>query len=320
MNYNEISIFTTTPGAEILGGFLSRLGIDQFAVEDPGDLQLLIESGHNWDYIEEGLLDNEGEVCVKVYLPDTAQGVESLQALEQNLDELKSLDFGADMGSLRLEKGYVREEEWSESWKRYYKPFEVGERFVVRPCWEEYENKEGKVVLSLNPGMVFGTGMHASTKLCLTGLEQAVKDGDKVFDIGTGSGILAIGALLLGAKSALAVDIDYNAEAVVRENAALNGIGEDRLKVLTGNILEDEGLAGEIDGGFDVVVANIVADVIIRLAEKVPRFIKKGGRFICSGIILQRQEEVCRALVNAGFDMVEVKETDGWCSVSAEFK
>lgn len=320
MNYNEISIFTTTAGAEILGGFLSRLGIDQFAIEDPGDLRELIETGRNWDYIEEGLLDNEEKVCVKVYLPDTVHGAESLNALEQNLDELKRLDFGIDMGSLELHRGYIREEEWSSNWKQYYKPFEVGERFVVRPCWEDYQDNEGKVVLSLNPGMVFGTGMHASTKLCLQGLEQVVKEGDRVFDVGTGSGILAIGALLLGVAEAVAVDIDENAVPVVGENAALNGIGEDRLKVLAGDILEDERLIKEIGGGFDVVVANIVADVIIRLAEKVPQFIKRDGRFITSGIILQRQGDVTKALEGAGFNIIEIKEMDGWCSVTAVYK
>lgn len=317
MNYNEITIFTTTAGAEILGGLLSRFGIDQFAVEDPEDLRQFLESGQNWDYVEEGLLEGV-EARMKIYLPDTPEGVESIMALEQNLEEFKNIDFGVDMGSLEVKKGFVREEEWSESWKKYYKPFEVGKRFVIRPCWEEAGDAGGRIVVSLNPGMVFGTGMHASTRLCLEFLEEAVNIGDKVLDIGTGSGILAVGALLLGAKDTVAVDIDPIAQGVVRENAALNGFGEDRVKVLIGDILEGGALHDEIGKGFDIVLANIVADVIIRLCDTVPEFLKSGGMFVCSGIIEERLFEVEDALKKAGFDIYGVKKAEGWCAVLAK--
>ena len=188
---------------------------------------------------------------------------------------------------------------------------EIGERLIVIPQWEQADT-HGRVPLILNPGLTFGTGSHATTRLCLTALEERVHGGERVLDLGCGSGILSIAALKLGAISAFACDIDDKCLDVAYENAALNGIGRDTYTVRAGNILTDRALQTEIGGGYDVVLANIVADVIIALAGSVRPLLREGGVFICSGIIDDRAEEVAAALRDAGLDVQDTRSADGW--------
>ena len=219
-------------------------------------------------------------------------------------------------GRLAVELSGIKEEDWANNWKAYYKPLEIGERLVVRPSWETIGDTD-RVVLSLDPGMAFGTGTHQTTRLCLEFLERLVKNGDEMLDLGCGSGILSIAGLLLGASHAIAVDIDPIVETIAAENAAMNGI-KDEYRIMTGDILSDDGIKREISKQrYDIVTANIVASVIIKLAPQIPALLKDDGVFIASGIILERLDEVKDALANNGLKVLEVKKLDEWSALTA---
>ena len=207
----------------------------------------------------------------------------------------------------------VADEDWENNWKQFYKPMEIGNRLLVVPEWEEAHGGE-RVKLVLNPGLTFGTGSHATTRLCLQALDTHIHGGESVLDLGCGSGILSIAALRLGAARAFACDIDEKCVDVAYENAALNGIGKDRYTVRWGDVLSDEALRQEMGGGYDVVVANIVADVIMGLSGSVRSFLKAGGLFLCSGIIDDRAEEVLAKLKGDGWDVFEQRSSEGWFS------
>ena len=207
----------------------------------------------------------------------------------------------------------MADSDWENNWKQFYKPMEIGERLLVVPEWEQAQ-EDGRVKLVLNPGLTFGTGSHATTRLCLQALEQHIHGGEKVLDLGCGSGILSIAALLLGAKDAFACDIDDKCVGVAYENAALNGVGKEHYTVRAGDVLSDKKLQKEFGGDYDVIVANIVADVIIALAPQVGKLLKKGGVFLCSGIIDDRADEVREKLVEAGWTIEETRSSEGWFS------
>ena len=207
----------------------------------------------------------------------------------------------------------VSDSDWENNWQQFYKPMEIGERLLVIPEWEKCDPK-GRVTVTLNPGLTFGTGSHATTRLCLRTLDKLVQGGETVLDLGCGSGILSIAALRLGAKSAFACDIDDKCVDVAYENAALNGIGKDSYTVRWGNVLSDQQLRREMGGGYDIVVANIVADVIIALSTEVRPYLKEGGYFLTSGIIDDRAEEVAAALRSAGWEILETNSNEGWYS------
>ena len=212
-----------------------------------------------------------------------------------------------------IDMNNLEDADWENNWKQFYKPMEIGERLIVVPEWEQ-ANTQGRIPLILNPGLTFGTGSHATTRLCLTALEETIHGGERVLDLGCGSGILSIAALRLGAEHAFACDIDEKCVEVAYENAALNGIDRSRYTVRWGDVLSDQQLKAEIGGGYDMVVANIVADVIIGLSGQVRPFLKEGGLFLCSGIIDDRAEEVARHLREAGWDILRTRQSEGWFS------
>ena len=260
------------------------------------------------------------EPCVKAYIADVADNRATVRAIEDSFAELRNMDVGLDLGSLRTVVRITDDEDWENNWKIYYKPLEIGDRLLVRPSWEKAEDT-GRIVLSLDPGMAFGTGSHHTTRMCLEFLEKTVKAGDDMIDMGCGSGILSIASLLLGAKEAVAVDIDPIAEKIAYENAAMNGIGKDTYTVLVGDVLSDSALQDKLcEKKYDVVAANIVASVIIELSAIVPKLIKKDGVFIMSGIIAERLDEVLCALDKNGFKVLEVKAGDDWRAILARPK
>ena len=214
---------------------------------------------------------------------------------------------------LLLTMNNLEDADWENNWKQFYKPMEIGERLIVVPEWEQ-ANTQGRIPLILNPGLTFGTGSHATTRLCLTALEETIHGGERVLDLGCGSGILSIAALVLGAREAFACDIDEKCVEVAYENAALNGIDRSRYTVRWGDVLSDQQLKAEIGGGYDMVVANIVADVIIGLSGQVRPFLKEDGLFLCSGIIDDRAEEVARRLREAGWNILRTRQSEGWFS------
>ncbi len=308
----KVSIETTSEGIEPLYGLLLSMGIEGAEIEDEADFENFLENNKRyWDYVDEDLrAQMHGPTRVSVYLRDDENGRETLLLLRENLARLKGED--ASLGALSVTLDSIDENDWFERWKQYYKPFTVGENITVVPAWMDYA-AEG-VVLRINPGMLFGTGSHNTTRLCLELLEKCIAPGMRVFDVGCGSGILSILSLLLGAEHALAVDIDAAAPRVAYENAALSGISKETYTVKCANVLEEE----VTDETFDVVVANIVADVIIPLSARVPRYLKEDGVFLCSGIIQDRVDDVLRALSENGFAVLEKKQDGEWWAILAK--
>ena len=311
MDWLELHIDTTHTGLEPVETMLSALGIDGVVIDDETEFHDFLESNRQyWDYVDENLeASMHGKSRVTLYLRADETGFAQMGEVRLALEDLKARR--SDCGTLLLSLENLRDEDWENNWKQYYKPMEIGQRLLVIPQWEQVDPGQ-RVPLILDPGLTFGTGSHATTRLCLTALEKTVAQGDRVLDLGCGSGILSIAALRLGASQALAVDIDDKCLDVAYENAALNGIGKDRYTVRVGDVLSDGSLRRELEGSYDIVVANIVADVIIALAPLVPSMLRPGGTFLCSGIIDDRAEEVRAALEAAGWTVLETQSADGW--------
>ena len=318
MNWLELHIDTTHAGLEPVETLLSSLGIDGVVIDDETEFQDFLENNHQyWDYVDEDLeKEMHGKSRVTFYLQADEEGFAKMGEVRIALENLKKTAQAC--GTLLMTMDSMQDADWENNWKQYYKPMEIGERLLVIPQWEQEDPKVrkalegGRVPLILEPGLTFGTGSHATTRLCLTALEQAVQGGEKVLDLGCGSGILSIAALKLGAASALAVDIDDKCLDVAYENAAMNGIGRDTYTVKVGDILSDEALRAEIGGGYDVVLANIVADVIIGLGPMVRSLLRENGVFLCSGIIDTRAEEVADKLRQAGLEILDTRSSEGW--------
>ena len=311
MNWLELHIETNHAGLEPVETMLSALGIDGVVIDDETEFQDFLENNHQyWDYVDEDLEKKmQGASRVTFYLAADEEGFAKMGEVRIALQSLK--ESRSDCGSLLLTLENLQDADRENNWKQYYKPMEIGERLLVIPKWEKADSGS-RVPLILDPGLTFGTGSHATTQLCLTALEQAVRGGEKVLDLGCGSGILSIAALKLGAASAVAVDIDDKCLDVAYENAALNGIGKDVYTVKVGDVLGDEAMRAELGGGYDIVLANIVADVIIGLAPMVHSLLAPGGLFLCSGIIDDRAEEVAEHLRQAGLEIVTTRSADGW--------
>ena len=313
MKWLEVHIDTNHQGLEQVEAFLSGQGIDSVVIDDEGEFQDFLENNHQyWDYVDEDLMAAEkGKSRVTFYLEANEGGFSTLAQVRVALAEFK--ERHPECGSLLMTLDNLEESDWENNWKQFYKPMEIGDRLIVIPEWENADIGD-RVPLILNPGLTFGTGSHATTRLCLKALEQRVHGGERVLDLGCGSGILSIAALKLGAAHAFACDIDDKCQDVAYENAALNGIGKDVYTVRTGDILTDSALQAEIGGGYDVVLANIVADVIIALAPAVRPLLKPDGVFICSGIIDDRAVEVADKLRQAGLAILESNQSEGWFS------
>ncbi len=317
MRWLEVRIDTNHAGLETVQAVLSGLDVDGVMIEDGEDFQDFLENNRDyWDYVDEDLERHmAGRSRITFYLEAREAGFAKLGEVRVALEELKR--EGWDLGTLLMTLENVEDADWENSWKQYYKPMEIGERLLVIPKWEEADPGE-RVPLYLDPGLTFGTGSHATTRLCLTALEGLVRGSERVLDLGCGSGILSVAALRLGAGSALAVDIDEKCRDAAEENAGLNQIGPDRLSVLVGNILTDESVAGRIGGGYDLVLANIVADVIIALAPRARGLLNPGGTFLCSGIIEGRADETEAALAAAGLKIRERREDGGWYAFTCQ--
>ena len=317
MDWIKVTIFTSSEGIEPLSGRLYGTGITGIEIEDEKDFNDFLENNTEyWDYVDDELRESKkGETKVIVYVSDNASGYEQLALIKDEISAMKSLDCDGVFGRLELETDGVSEEDWANNWRQYYHPIEIGEKILIKPVWEDIEATD-RVVFDIEPGLSFGTGSHETTQLCLENLEKRIKSGMKVLDLGCGSGILSVIALLLGADKAVAVDIDPNAVDIAYENAERNGIGKDRYTVYAGNILTDERIQREIGKDeYDIVLANIVADVIIALAPAAKRYMKRGGAFITSGIIDSRAAEVEEALKNAGFEIADKREKKDWVAM-----
>ena len=299
MRYIEVIVDTPEELLDQRCEELSAMGVGGFVIENEADFQDFLENNHQyWDYVDQELEQQYAGVSrIKCYLTDDEAGQDSLRQIRAAYGQ--------------VEVSFVEDSDWENNWREYYKPIPVGEKLVVVPEWEEIP-RDGRTPLRLDPGLIFGTGSHATTRMCLAELEQYVNQDTRVLDLGCGSGILGIGALVLGAKSCLGCDIDPKAPDVVRSNAALNGIGAERLTACAGDILANASLRRGFGGGYQLVLANIVSDVIIPLSRFVRDFLSEDGVFITSGIIEGRQDEVCAALESAGLKIVKHRCEEEW--------
>lgn len=319
MNWTQVDIYTTTEAIDLLSSKIQDLGIRGCMVQDAQDFQEFLEQKDGrWDYLEDGLMElAHCETCITVYLPEDGQGAETLSALRDMLAQLRAADPEHIYGRLEMQCSGIREEDWANNWKQYFKPFPVGKKLYIKPSWEApTAEAAGRTVLEIDPASSFGTGQHHTTRLCLELMESEIQPGaTRLLDLGCGSGILFIGGLLLGAKSAYAVDIEENAVRIAGENAAENHLDPDSYTISCGNVITDAALTEAIGTGYDVITANIVADVIKAMAPLFPRFLKPDGTLILSGIITERADEVLETVTAQGFAVLEKWEASGWCAV-----
>lgn len=324
MDFLEAFVETSEIGIEMASGVVYANGVTGIMVEDQRDFsEFMKDPNRQWDYIDDELMKQKltQKNGITFFVTDNASGIETLNAIKADLKRVKDEEKIFDVGSFNLTVKNVKEEDWANNWKKYFKPFPVGDKVVIKPSWEEYEEKEGRVVLNIDPGHIFGTGSHETTKGCIEFIEKFVGGGERVADIGCGSGILAIAALLLGADFASAVDIDPNAVEIVRQNAELNCIKPEKYEVFAGDILNDGDIQEKFNGKkYDMAFANIVADIVIPLSAMVPDFIRDKGIFICSGIISERLNDVMEALNKNGFEILEITRKKDWCAIASRLK
>jgi len=322
MKFNELTIHTTTAGSEIVSGALFNEGISCFSVEDPRDFNELLESSTvPIDYVDDELIRDGDDVIVRVYLAQNEQGRLQQEGIIAGIEKLKKEFDGVDwLGTLDTTLSVTDEKDWENNWKQYFHPLPLGEKFLVVPSWEKVPG-EGRTVVEIDPASSFGTGRHETTALCLESLEKVCHEGDDVLDMGCGSGILGIGAALLGAKHVDAVDIDMVAARIAGENTAKNGLPEGKIDVFCGNVLADKDLWYFFaDKKYDLILANIVADIISEMLPLFRTCLNDGGTLICYGIISSRREFVLDALVSNGFTVAEIKEKNGWLAIICQKK
>ena len=299
MRWIEVCINTPREEIDARCEELAALGAGGFVIENEDDFREFLENNHQyWDYVDKELSDSfSGVSRIKTYLSDDEDGRAILAAIRNA--------YGA------VSVSFVEDSDWENNWREYYKPIEIGKKLVVVPEWEEIP-AGGRIPLRLDPGLIFGTGSHPTTRMCLAALEDFAGSGKRVLDLGCGSGILGIGALNLGCESCTGCDIDPKAPDVACANAALNAIGSERFRVYAGDILTDASLRSLLGGGYDIVLANIVSDVIIPLSAHVGDFLAEDGVFITSGIIDGREDEVAAAIRSNGFVITAHRCEEEW--------
>lgn len=305
MKWAEISIQTSHEATEAVANIFHELGSTGVVIEDPELINSYRRSGA-WDYTDIPEITDTETVIVKAYLPVDEQLDGKLRLFKKLFDELKGHNL--DSGSGILNCNEVNEEDWASSWKEYFHPVKIGDRIVVKPSWEEYEADKDDIVIELDPGMAFGTGTHHTTAMCCRCIEDIIKPGMTVFDIGTGSGILSIAAAKLGAAKVEAVDLDPVAVRVAKENVVINDV-KDIINITHGDLLTG------IKGKADLIIANIIADIIIKIVKDVPNYLNDNGYFVASGIIAERLADVSSAIIEQKLTIERVFEEGGWVAL-----
>lgn len=321
MIYREIIVHTTSEASEIIQGLFLSADITLYTVEDPEDFKDLLENKFvPFDYIDDSLMSRaEGETLIKAYIEEGKQGDDRISSLKKLISEFKDNSF-VDAGSLEIEINTLDDEDWANNWKQYFHPIVIGEKFVVKPTWEEYE-PDGRYIIDIDPESSFGTGQHETTALCLEAVEKVDVEGKDILDMGCGSGILGIGAAMLGAKSVTAVDIEENSARIATENAKKNHVFSDAFKIYWGNVLDGGEFKEKIlpeKKIYDVVLINIVADIVCEMLPMISKSLE--GKIVCSGIISERKEKVLNSLSANGFTVIEVMEKNDWVCVVADNK
>jgi len=322
MKYIEFKVRASRQGIEQVTAMFMSKGIDSVSITDPADMEDILnkKNEYDWDYVDDQLKEDlEREPSISAYFEDTPENREKIQELKIAVMMLKSKEleglygWDVDFGRLYAEAVTVDDEDWKDKWKENFKPSKITKRIVVKPTWEEYIAGDGEIVLQIDPGMAFGTGTHETTSLCLRLMEKYLSDfpeNKKVLDIGCGSGILSIAAALLGAGEGMAVEIDKDAVSVAAENVKLNGV-LNNVSVVQGDLTKG------IDFKADIIVANLMADLVMVLAESAANHMEDGGIFISSGILTEKKETVSEAIRNAGFEILEIEEDGEWCAIVA---
>ncbi len=318
MKWTKFTLKTTTAAVDLIGSMLDDIGIEGIEIEDHVPLSAEDTKGMFIDILPE-LPPDDGTAMVSFYLEDPAGAEGILRQVEEGLEDLRQF---VDVGEGTLVMSETEDKDWINNWKQYFKPFTVDD-ILIKPTWEKVpQEHKDKLLIQIDPGTAFGTGMHETTQLCIRQLSRYVKEGTRVLDVGTGSGILGIAALKLGAKQVFGTDLDENAVSAVRENIEANQISENQFQVVQGNLIEDEDIrmqAGE--ECYDIAVANILAPVIILLQAEIGRHLKQGGIFITSGIINTKEEEVRAAMgANKRLEIVETTYQGDWVSITARKK
>lgn len=321
MEWLEITIDSASRGIGLLETALTLNGFDSFIIDDEAEFHTFLETNRDyWDIVDEDLEKSlDGVSRIRLYLADGPDAPEEIARLRELLVGLSAAYPDAGLGSLALSLANVRDEDWENNWKQYYQPIPIGQRLLVVPKWMQPDPGEERIPVFLDPGMIFGTGAHASTQMCMLRLEELIRGGEEILDLGSGSGILSITALRLGAAHATGVDVDPKAEDIARENAAINGLGADRFTAVTGNVITgQDALESLFSKTYDVVCMNIFADVIIPMAAVLPRFMTGKTRVICSGVLENRYEEVRAAIEKAGLRITSLQTLNDWCCFTAE--
>ena len=310
MDWMKLTVLTTTIASDIVSQTLIDAGSAGTVIEDKNDVKLNQRPEGQWDIIDEEIARRIGDdVKVTGFYPLDERASDTAAHVREKLSKLSELAPDVELGKLTVTMSTIDDEDWAENWKKSYKPFRLGKHIVIRPGWEEYSPEPDDRIITIDPGMAFGTGTHETTGMCVSLVEEIVKPGMTVIDVGTGTGILAIAAAHMGAKRVLASDIDPMAVRVAKENVEINGFSN-VITCKAGNLLE------VVDEPADVVIANIIADVIIMIAADVRKVVKPGGTFICSGIAREREDDAIQALKAAGYPSLDIRHQGEWTAIA----
>lgn len=310
--YNQITISTTTQGADIISQILIDNGSQGVYIEDPNDANFVDKDKEKWDYIDEKVFDYGHEDCkVTGYYKKEEDIIKIIKNIENSFENLKNVEI--DFGKLIIEKTSIYEKDWENEWKKYFHVSKISDSIVIKPSWEEYEAKENEKVIEIDPGLAFGTGTHETTRMCINAIEKYLDKKDSLIDVGCGSGVLAIAAKLLGASKVIAIDIDPLAVKVTHENLKINNISD--VKIIQGDLVD------KIKNKSNIIVANIIADMIINLSKEAYKLLEDGGYFISSGIIEEKKDEVIEKLKKDKFEIIEILQDKSWiCIVAKKIK
>lgn len=320
MIWHEVTLHSTEEAMEMISNFFHEHGTGGVSIEETGSLNRARDTSYGQLYDKPFNDIPEGEAVIKAYYPEMVKIEPILEQLSYFIEEIR--EYPIDVGIASISVKIVDDEDWANAWKQYFKPVAITSQLTIKPTWEDYVSKPGEIIIELDPGMAFGTGTHATTALCLQTLEQYIQPGMDVIDIGTGSGILAIGAVKLGARHVLALDLDPVAVVSATENVELNKlenqvtvIQSDLLQVLKSREAHDNRVGVALP--VDLVVANILADIILLFIDDVYEALKPGGIYITSGIIGQKAAEVEQALEKAGFEVLQTNKDQDWVAIAA---
>lgn len=310
MKWIEVIVKTSMENEDYVSNILYEAGAEGLAIEDPNDILELSKSQEGWALVDSSLIKGElDEINIKAYFPESKDLEDIKRFIEDNIKKSPSTTEDGIYGEIIFNE--INDDDWAESWKKYYKPQRIGDNIVIKPSWESYEEKPSDLIIELDPGMAFGTGTHETTIMCTEALEDLIKPGDTVYDIGCGSGILSIVAAKLGATKVVGVDLDPTCVEVSNENIKINNV-ENKVEILQGNLLD------VVEDKVHIIVSNIFAEIIVKMTGELKNYLFDDGIFIASGIILEKIDLVKDSLIENGLDILEVKTLGEWACIIAK--